>query len=192
MTGEAKSIPIGSSVGVWGLTDDGQRFEYTYVQSESSPPSGPSLAEPIVADAEPVDADLAATAPTTHALESVPFETVQAASAVCSVYVSDVAFFIGFGFDWETAQTCSGAFGEQGHRTQLWRSSWSGLRGYSSWVWTGWTVASFQSQQWNIACGGGGTYDYFPVVQGTSSVIGSSPIVRADNHEREPCGTSPS
>lgn len=194
VSGDSPKIPVGASVGVYGLTDEGERFDYTYIQSEDSPASGPSLAEPTVAGAQVVDAELVGTAASTNAEpETVPFQAVQAASAVCSVFISDVSFFIGQGFDWETSQTCSGAFGEQRHRTQMWRSSWSGPRGYGNWSqWTPWTVGSFVSRHWNIACGGGGTYDYYPVVVGTSSVIGSSPAVRSDNHEREPCGTSPS
>lgn len=40
---EPTDIPTGARVVVYGLADDGDRFDYTYVQKESSPPLGPSL-----------------------------------------------------------------------------------------------------------------------------------------------------
>lgn len=146
-------------------------------------------AEPVAArDDEIVDNPAPTNSPT-----SVSSPTVQAASAVCTVYISDVAFSIPQGFTWETAQICSGAFGLQRQRTQMLRSSWSGPRGYGPWTaWTPWSSNSFESYNWGIGCGSGGTYDYYPVMQGEATAIGVSPTVRSDNQEDQiACGTAP-
>lgn len=94
-------------------------------------------------------------------------------------------------FQWETSQWCSGAFGQQYQRTQMWRSSWSGPRGYGGWGTTAFTTDYHQSAKWTVRCGNGGTYDYYPVVEGYASAIGYSPTVRSDNQLRRQCGTSP-
>lgn len=111
--------------------------------------------------------------------------------SVCTVYISDVYIYYSNDFRWRTNQWCSGAFGVQRHRTQMWRSSWSGPRGYGSWAYTNWTSNFDDPKVWGLRCGSGGTYTYYPVVQGEATAIGSSPIVRADNQLRRSCGTSP-
>ncbi|MER5386303.1 hypothetical protein ABT040_39735 [Streptomyces sp. NPDC002688] len=116
-----------------------------------------------------------------------------AAAARCSVYISDVSFH-GSGasawFQWETSQACSGSFGSQKLQTQMWRSSWSGPRGYNNWHGTGLTSNSFIDYGWSTDCNdGGGTYTYYPVMQGYASGIGWGPKTRSDNELRKGCGT---
>ncbi|MGW2570868.1 hypothetical protein [Streptomyces sp. NPDC001537] len=113
-------------------------------------------------------------------------------SASCSIYISDVQFH-GAGssayFQWETSQVCSGAFGWQYIRTQMWRSSWSGPRGYTPWHQTPTKTSSYIDYGWSADCDdGGGTYTYYPVMVGVAS-FGSSPTTRSDNDLRKNCGT---
>ncbi|MEG3626619.1 hypothetical protein [Streptomyces poriticola] len=122
--------------------------------------------------------------------ESKPKEV--AAAARCSIYISDVKFY-GSGasawFQWETSQICSGNYGWQYIRTQMWRSSWSGPRGYTPWHQTPKTTKSYIDYGWSADCNdGGGTYTYYPVMKGVAS-FGSSPTTRADNELRKNCGT---
>jgi hypothetical protein len=116
------------------------------------------------------------------------------AAARCSVYISDVSFH-GAGasayFQWETSQVCSGSFGSQKLETQMWRSSWSGPRGYDVWHGTRSTTSSFIDYGWSVDCNdGGGTYTYYPVMKGYASGIGWGPTTRADNELRKGCGTN--
>ncbi|MGW3665636.1 hypothetical protein [Streptomyces sp. NPDC005141] len=72
----------------------------------------------------------------------------------------------------------------------MWRSSWSGPRGYNNWHGTGLTANSFIDYGWSTDCnGGGGTYTYYPVMQGYASGIGWGPKTRSDNELRKGCGT---
>ncbi|WP_329127246.1 hypothetical protein [Streptomyces sp. NBC_01465] len=90
-----------------------------------------------------------------------------------------------------TSQACSGSFGTQKLKTQMWRNSWSGQRGYSGWATTGSTASSFIDYRWSSDCNdGGGTYTYYPVVQSYASGIGWAPTTRSDNELRHGCGTS--
>lgn len=114
-------------------------------------------------------------------------------TARCSVYISDVQFLGGGAnawFQWETSQACSGSFGSQKLETQMWRSSWSGPRGYHDWRGTRSTTNSFIDYGWSSDCNdGGGTYTYYPVMKGYASGIGWGPTTRADNELRKGCGT---
>ncbi|MET4668862.1 hypothetical protein ABID94_001725 [Streptomyces sp. PvR018] len=117
-----------------------------------------------------------------------------AAAAKCSIYISDVSFR-GSGanawFSWETSQVCSGSYGSQRIETQMWRSSWSGPRGYDVWHGTKSTTKSFIDYGWSVDCNdGGGTYTYYPVMKGFATGVGSSPTTRADNELRKNCGTN--
>ncbi|MEE1733741.1 hypothetical protein PUR33_31935 [Streptomyces sp. BE282] len=116
-----------------------------------------------------------------------------AAAAKCSIYISDVSFR-GSGanawFSWETSQVCSGSYGSQRIETQMWRSSWSGPRGYDVWHGTKSTTKSFIDYGWSVDCNdGGGTYTYYRVMKGFATGVGSSPTTRADNELRKNCGT---
>ncbi|MYX18423.1 hypothetical protein GTY67_34305 [Streptomyces sp. SID8374] len=118
----------------------------------------------------------------------------KAAAARCSIYISDVTFR-GAGanawFNWETSQVCSGSFGTQRIETQMWRSSWSGPRGYDIWRKSKSTANSFIDYGWSVDCNdGGGTYTYYPVMKGFATGVGSSPTTRADNELRKNCGTT--
>ncbi|WP_158717032.1 hypothetical protein [Streptomyces rimosus] len=120
-------------------------------------------------------------------------EAKPAVPATPSVYISDVSFH-GAGastyFQWVTSQACSGSFGSQKLQTQMWRSSWSGPRGYNNWHGTGLTSRSFIDYGWSTDCNdGGGTYTYYPVMQGYASGIGWGPKTRSDNELRKGCGT---
>ncbi|MBB5122084.1 hypothetical protein AF335_08580 [Streptomyces eurocidicus] len=116
-----------------------------------------------------------------------------APAARCSVYISDVAFHgagAGAWFQWETSQACSGSFGSQKLQTQMWRSSWSGPRGYNNWHGTDATSNNFIDFGWSSDCNdGGGTYTYYPVMQGYASGIGWGPTTRSNNDLRKGCGT---
>ncbi|MFI1800569.1 hypothetical protein ACH427_24880 [Streptomyces sp. NPDC020379] len=125
--------------------------------------------------------------------ETKPSGPAAPAAASCSLYISDVSFH-GAGassyFQWETSQTCSGSFGAQKLQTQMWRSSWSGPRGYNNWHGTGLTSNQFIDFGWSTDChDGGGTYTYYPVMQGYASGIGWGPKTRSNNDLREGCGT---
>lgn len=161
VTIDGHEVVKGTTVGEWGKTKDGTTFSYTYIAGEAKP-----------AEAAPS----------------------AAAAAICSVYISDVAFY-GAGasayFQWETSQACSGSYGSQKLQTQMWRSSWSGPRGYDSWHGTSSTTSSFIDYGWSVDCNdGAGTYDYYPVMQGYASGIGWGPKTRADNQLRKNCGTN--
>lgn len=121
-------------------------------------------------------------------------DKVAAAAAKCSIYISDVSFR-GSGanawFTWETSQVCSGSYGSQRIETQMWRSSWSGPRGYDVWHGTKSTTKSFIDYGWSVDCNdGGGTYTYYLVMKGFATGVGSSPTTRADNELRKNCGTN--
>lgn len=61
----------------------------------------------------------------------------------------------------------------------MWHSSWSGPRGYNNWHGTGLTSYSFIDYGWSTDCNdGGGTYTYYPVMQGYASGIGWGPKTR--------------
>ncbi|MFD3647509.1 hypothetical protein ACFWVT_10585 [Streptomyces cyaneofuscatus] len=93
-------------------------------------------------------------------------------------------------FSWVTSQVCSGSYGSQRIETQMWRSSWSGPRGYDIWRKTKSTTKSFIDYGWSVDCNdGGGTYTYYPVMKGFATGVGSSPTTRADNELRKNCGT---
>jgi hypothetical protein len=86
------------------------------------------------------------------------------AAASCSVFISDAS--------------------------QMWRSSWSGPRGYNNWHGTGLTSNSFIDYGWSTDCNdGGGTYTYYLVMQGYASGIGWGPKPRSNNDLRKGCGT---
>jgi hypothetical protein len=125
--------------------------------------------------------------------EPKPAGPAAPAAASCSVYISDVSFHgagAGAWFQWETSQACSGSFGSQKLQTQMWRSSWSGPRGYNNWHGTGLTSNSFIDYGWSTDCNdGGGTYTYYPVMQGYASGIGWGPKTRSNNDLRKGCGT---
>ena len=83
-------------------------------------------------------------------------------------------------FSWNTDQVCTGAFGEQNQTTQMWRSSWSGPRGYGNWAATALTAANIKTYYRNIACNSGkGKYVYYPVMQGYATNIGWGPEVKS-------------
>ncbi|WP_129308948.1 hypothetical protein [Streptomyces sp. L2] len=125
--------------------------------------------------------------------EAKPAGHAVPAAASCSVYISDVSFHgagAGAWFQWETSQACSGSFGSQKLQTQMWRSSWSGPRGYNNWHGTGLTSNNFIDYGWSTDCNdGGGTYTYYPVMQGYASGIGWGPKTRSNNDLRKGCGT---
>ncbi len=95
-------------------------------------------------------------------------------------------------FYWATKQTCTGFYGLQFVSTQMWRSSWSGPRGYSAWVSSHTTSAAVLGPIcWNVYCNNGkGYYDYYPVVQGYASRLGWGPTVRTSNSLHYDCGPS--
>lgn len=77
----------------------------------------------------------------------------------------------------------------------MWRSSWSGPRGYSSWSTYpsgGLSYANVITTYWYLGCNNGkGYYDYYPVVEGYATNIGTGPKVRSDNQlNHQDCGTS--
>ncbi|MCX4781510.1 hypothetical protein [Streptomyces sp. NBC_01264] len=161
VTVDGHKVVKGTIIGEWGKTADGQAFSYTYTAGDAKPAEAASSA---------------------------------AAAAICSVYISDVGFY-GAGssayFQWETSHACSGSYGSQKLQTQMWRSSWSGPRGYNSWTGTSTTTSNFIDYGWSVDCNdGGGTYDYYPVMQGYASGIGWGPKTRSDNQLRKNCGTS--
>lgn len=125
--------------------------------------------------------------------DAKPAAPAAPAAAACSVYISDVSLYgagAGAWFSWETSQACSGAFGTQGLETQMWRSSWSGPRGYNNWHDTGASANSFIDYGWSTDCNdGGGTYTYYPVMKGYASGIGTGPTTRSNNDLRKGCGT---
>ncbi|MFJ4013876.1 hypothetical protein [Streptomyces sp. NPDC090026] len=161
VTIDGHDVVKGTTVGEWGKRTDGTTFSYTYVAGEPEP------------------------------TEAVP---AAAAAARCSVYISDVSFRgagAGAYFQWETSQACSGSYGSQKLQTQMWRSSWSGPRGYDSWKSTPSTTGNFIDYGWSVDCNdGGGTYTYYPVMKGYASGIGWGPTTRSDNELRKSCGTN--
>jgi hypothetical protein len=116
-------------------------------------------------------------------------------TASCTEYISDLSIDADV-FHWYASQTCYGAFGEQEYKTQLWRSSWSGPRGYTSWGYDpGGGSLSSQStigEEWGTPCDtSGGYYDYYPVISGYATNIGTGPTVRSENQLDLYCGTAP-
>lgn len=113
------------------------------------------------------------------------------ASTFCHEEISNVTLGgAGPAFRWSTEQICTGNFAPQSLKTQLWRSSWSGPRGYSAWSYTSLTWSTQLGPiYWSIICHvHAGYYDYYPVMQGTSS-FGSGPVVRSANTlTQQPCG----
>jgi len=122
---------------------------------------------------------------------AAPPSVVPSLAASCSVYISDLG--LSSHFYWETAQFCSGAFGTQQIHTQIFRSSWSGPRGYGAWAYTPTTSSSTLDYNWTIGChSGGGYYNYYAVMYGYASGIGSSPATRSNNTlNSRNCGTGP-
>jgi hypothetical protein len=121
----------------------------------------------------------------------VDHANVPAASGNCTEDISNVTR--SGGFYWSTSQICSGHFGAQDMKTQMWRSSYSGPRGYTSWAYypaSGLYSRSSISQNWTIACNNGrGYYDYYPVMQGYASSLGSGPVIRSGNQlNHQDCG----
>jgi len=120
--------------------------------------------------------------------------SVPGQNALCTEDISDVTRH--GGFYWSTSQICSGFFGAQDMSTQMWRSSWSGPRGYGGWAWyppKRLASQSYISENWTIACNNGkGYYDYYPVMQGYASNIGSGPVIRSANQfNHQDCGPTP-
>jgi hypothetical protein len=127
-------------------------------------------------------------------IASTDSKVVPAASGSCTETISDVTR--SGGFYWATSQICSGYFGAQDLKTQMLRSSWSGPRGYGAWAYlpaSGLASQSYLSQNWTIACNNGtGYYDYYPVMQGYASNLGSGPVVRSNNQlNSQDCGPNP-
>jgi len=121
-------------------------------------------------------------------------KAILAASGNCTEDISDVSRH--GGFYWSTSQICSGYFGAQDMKTQMWRSSWSGPRGYGSWAYypaSGLASQRSISRNWTIACNNGkGYYDYYPVMQGYASSLGSGPVIRSGNQlNHQDCGPTP-
>ncbi len=153
------SAPAGT-VAEWGVTSGGKYYSFTYHVAQGRPASAP--ASPQV-------------------------------TAGCSDYISDVELLGGGSsaryFQWTTSQTCVGAFGVQSIRTQMWRSSWSGPRGYNAWTTSQPTTNAFTNWGWSTDCNwGNGTYDYYPVMQGYATGVGYGPILRSNNQLTENCG----
>jgi hypothetical protein len=97
-------------------------------------------------------------------------------------------------FRWWTEQICTGAFKSQDLKTQLWRSSWSGPRGYGSWVYSDVTFGTqLGPLYWSIKCHvHAGYYDYYPVMRGYNTAGGWGPTVRSSRSVRhQPCGPGP-
>ena len=146
----------------WGITADGQKFSST--QRVAAPPA-----------ASPAPA--AALSPS------------GAQAGTCSLYISNTWLNRTATFENETSQTGSGFYGAAYQLYQVWRSSWSGPRGYSAWGNSATTTAPYQDIYWNTRCHwGGGTYDYYGVIQGYASQLGWGPQVMAENTLRKPCG----
>jgi hypothetical protein len=95
-------------------------------------------------------------------------------------------------FYWSTSQTCRGAFGDQYVATQMWRSSYSGPRGYGSWAYSAHSSGTFISQNWTISCNWEhGKYNYYPVMYGWATAAGQGPTIRSDNTlDNTDCGPS--
>ncbi|WP_439033251.1 hypothetical protein [Gordonia terrae] len=94
-------------------------------------------------------------------------------------------------FVWFYEQTCIGNFVVQDVSTQLWRSSWSGPRGYSGWVTypDQPTTNSYFSSYFYVRCNHErGFYDYYPVADGWSEGAGRAPRVNPGYQLREDCG----
>ena len=116
------------------------------------------------------------------------------APANCTEYISNVSKENGdHPFKWETAQFCSGAFGDQYMATQMTRSSWDGPRAYGSQSFSPITSNSSTSVHWSLGCNyGTGEYDYFPEMYGWNSGSGQGPTIRSDNTlDDDHCGTNP-
>lgn len=117
---------------------------------------------------------------------------VASATTACHDYISDVTLGAGV-FHWQTEETCIGSYGWHKINTQLWRSSWSGPRGYGSWAQSRESVDEYINEYWGINCNAGhGYYDYYPVMRGYASGIGSGPTLRSNNQlNQKNCGTGP-
>lgn len=103
----------------------------------------------------------------------------QARALSCTEYIGNVS--LSGSFRWYTSYRCNaGGFNEV--FSQLWRSSWSGPRGYSGWGYTGWTISNPVSDNWTIGCNRGhGYYDYYPVMYGDNTFAGQGPTIRSAN-----------
>ena len=117
-----------------------------------------------------------------------------AANIVCTEYISDVSKVTGaHPFTWETQQTCTGPYYQQRMHTQMWRSSYSGPRGYGQWAATAWSGNGFISKNWTETCNyGTGLYTYYPVMYGEyrNGGGGVGPTIRSDNQLDAHCGPS--
>jgi hypothetical protein len=119
---------------------------------------------------------------------------IPAAAALCTEYISDVSKANGNQpFKWETAQVCTGSFGDQYMATTMMRSSYSGPRAYGSKRFSDTTSKSTINVNWSLACHyGTGEYNYFPEMYGYATGAGQGPTIRSDNTlEDAHCGTTP-
>jgi hypothetical protein len=106
-------------------------------------------------------------------------EAPQAGATSCTEYIGNVSR--SGRFHWYTSFRCNGV-GINEVFSQMWRSSWSGPRGYSSWGYTGWTISNPVSDNWSIGCNNGhGYYDYYPVMYGDNAYVGQGPTIRSAN-----------
>lgn len=132
-------------------------------------------------------------APPPNSVAVAASNATPAVSTFCHEEISNVTLSgAGPAFRWTTEQICTGNFAPQSLKTQLWRSSWSGPRGYSSWAYSSLTWSTQLGPiYWSVGCHvHGGYYDYYPVMQGTSA-FGSGPVVRSGNTlTQQPCGAS--
>lgn len=100
----------------------------------------------------------------------------EAAPALCSYYVSDLTYNrpgSSSYFSWSTTSTCTGSFGSVKHSTQVWRSSWRGWIGYSSWATSAYRSEQSVTWTWTVPCGdSGGWYDYVAALKIYATNIG--------------------
>ena len=149
--------------------------------------STPLTCSSIGAPTSPADAAPESPAPAESAAPTdAPSADPNAAPAGTKVQLLGITDFV-----WFYEQTCIGNFVVQDVSTQLWRSSWSGPRGYSGWVTypDQPTTNSYFSTYFYVRCNHErGFYDYYPVADGWSEGAGRAPRVNPGYQLREDCG----
>jgi hypothetical protein len=116
-----------------------------------------------------------------HKTKATP--NVPAITTACYEVMGNISKALGnVPFYWTIQQTCHGSYYEQNMSTQLWRSSYRGPLGYSSWVISHGYLEDFIDQTWKDNCNWDtGNYKYNSAGQGWAEGIGFGPIITSPN-----------
>ena len=186
----------GAAAVTWGVAASGQKW-YSNSNSKVISTVPKDVKKVSAAEAKKLTAAVGATKSISTLNAVKPnLLTPNTPTGVCSLYLGYINGGAA-GFRWKTDQICSGYYGAIETKTQIWRSSWSGPRGYSPWILypsvsAGLYYGPELTVNWSVGCSlGGGYYDYNGVAQGYASQLGWSVVVQSTNKLSQlNCGTS--